>query len=250
MPGHTGPSTVDRTGRELLRLGALVLLLGIAFVALPVEPTRASAPSIVERIVATSDLELTSERPAPPADHRGLAPALSDEVTAVPDAPSEALQADPPPSVAVVAARAPARAAPPPPVPSDMRVRVARLGIDLALLPGDTVRDTVLGSTPVGAAFLLPSSAPPGSGGNSYIYAHARPGMFLPLWGVRLGDAVEVTAPSGEMRRYRVTEIHPRVVPTDVRYTLPTGDERITLQTSTGPNEADPRFIVVALRGG
>lgn len=74
--------------------------------------------------------------------------------------------------------------------------------------------------------------------------------MFIALWDVRLGDVVEVTAPSNEMRRYVVTEIHPRVVPTDVRYTLPTGEERMTLQTSTGPGDADPRFIVVAVRGG
>jgi len=127
---------------------------------------------------------------------------------------------------------------------------VARLGIDLPLLRGDTVRDTDLRSTPSGAAFLLPSSAPPGGGGNSYVYAHARAGMFLSLWDVRLGDVVEVTAPSSEARRYVVTEIHPRVVPTDVRYTLPTSDERITLQTSTGPRDADPRFVVVAVRGG
>lgn len=60
---------------------------------------------------------------------------------------------------------------------------------------------------------------------------------------------VEVAAPSSEVRRYIVTEIHPRVVPTDVRYTLPTGDERITLQTSTGPSSSDPRFVVVAVRG-
>jgi len=126
----------------------------------------------------------------------------------------------------------------------------ARLGIDLPLLYGDTVRDTVLGSTPNGAAFLLPSTIPPGSGGNSYIYAHARAGMFLTLWDIRLGDVVEVTAPSGEARRYVVTEVHPRVVPTDVRYTLPSADERITLQTSTGPHDADPRFIAIAVRMG
>ncbi len=201
------------------------MLLGTAFVGLLVEPTQASAPIGLDRIAATRLVALP--------DDRGAARAAAPR--------SEAASRVGTPAQPVAAAAL---------LPSDMRVRVARLGIDLPLLPGDTVRDTVLASTPVGAAFLLPSSAAPGSGGNSYVYAHARSGMFLSLWDVRLGDLVEVTAPSGETRRYRVTEIHPRVVPTDLEYTLPTGDERITLQTSTGPNDADPRFVVVAVRGG
>lgn len=129
-----------------------------------------------------------------------------------------------------------------------VRVRVARLGIDLPVLAGDTHRDTVLLATPNGAAFLLPSSSPPGSGGNSYIYAHARTGMFLSLWNVRLGDLVEVEIAPDAVRRYVVSEIHPRVAPTDTRHTMPTDDERITLQTSTGPRGSDPRFVVVATR--
>ena len=216
MAGRPAPSTAGRSGREFLRLGALVVLLGIAFVTLLVEPTQASARPDVERIAATAVVGLPDEDQAPPA-----APA---------------------PAAAAIATA--------PPALDGMRLRVARLGIDLPLLPGDTVRDTVLGSTPNGAAFLLPSTIPPGSGGNSYIYAHARAGMFLTLWDIRLGDVVEVTTPSGEARRYVVTEVHPRVVPTDVRYTLPSADERITLQTSTGPHDADPRFIAIAVRGG
>lgn len=214
MTGHRG--------RELLGLGALVLLLGVAFITLLLEPTQASARP-----------DVASARP-------GVAGIAATVITP---------QGDPPPVAAPVSS--PAAVAVPAPVPLDgMRLRVARLGIDLPLLHGDTARDTVRGSTPDGAAFLLPTTAPPGSGGNSYIYAHARPGMFLPLWDIRLGDVVEVTAPSGAVRRYVVTEIHSRVAPTDVQLTLPTGDERITLQTSTGPRDADPRFVVVAVPGG
>ncbi len=242
MPGRIGPPTTDHSGRELLRLGALVVLLGTAFVMLLVEPMQASAP-IGDQSAATRVVELPVDRPGRPVRDIGLAPGPSSEAAGVAAARSDA-------PFTVAAPAQPAAAAALPTVPDGIRVRVARLGIDLPLLPGDTVRDTVLRSTPIGAAFLLPSSAPPGSGGNSYIYAHARSGMFLALWDVRLGDVVEVTAPSGETRRYRVTDIHPRVVPTDVEYTLPTGDERITLQTSTGPNDADPRFVVVAVRSG
>ena len=244
MPGLHGPSTTASSGRELPVMGALVLLLGFAFVTLLVEPTQASAPQNVERIAANAMLALPDDRPARPAGDRGLVPARSDTAAEAAPAPPEAaapMAAAIRPAKTVVAVTAP-------PALDGMRVRVTRLGIDLPLLPGDTDRDAVLQATPSGAAFVLPGSAWPGSGGNSYVYAHARVGMFLSLWRARLGDVVEIRMASGEVRRYVVTEIHPRVVPTDFSYTLPTQDERITLQTSTGPRATDPRFVVVAAR--
>jgi len=41
IPGRVGPAT-DDNGRELLRLGTLVVLLGIVFVTLLADPTQAS----------------------------------------------------------------------------------------------------------------------------------------------------------------------------------------------------------------
>ena len=141
-----------------------------------------------------------------------------------------------------------------PPVPAapaallnGTRLRIPRLGIDLPLRLGDETRDVGAQATPTGAAFLLPSSAVPGGApGNAYVYAHARAGLFLRLWDARLGDDVEVVGPSGAVLRYVVTEIHPRVAPSDLRFVGRTADERLTLQTSTGPNASDPRFVVVA----
>ncbi len=127
-----------------------------------------------------------------------------------------------------------------------MRVLVPRLRIDLPLEIGDSARDVVEQSTPAAAAYLLPATAVPGTTGNAYVYAHARPGLFLALWSVRLGDVVEIAEPSGLALRYAVTEIHPRVDPTDARFIAPTDDERLTLQTSTGPWVLSPRFVVVA----
>ncbi len=49
--------------------------------------------------------------------------------------------------------------------------------------------------------------------------------------------------------RYLVSEIHPRVPPDDVSWAAWSSSERLTLQTSTGPNPDDPRFVVVALPG-
>ena len=133
-----------------------------------------------------------------------------------------------------------------------MRVRIPRLGIDLPLQEGDVARDVPNGSnggaTPEGAAFHLPGTAVPGHAGNSYLYAHARIGMFLNLWQARLGDEVQVLTASGQTLRYIVSEVHPSVSSADVSWTQPTPDERLTLQTSTGPTPAYPRFIVVAER--
>lgn len=126
------------------------------------------------------------------------------------------------------------------------RIRVPRLRIDLRIEPGDSARDVGAQSTPTDAAYLLPGSAVPGTLGNAYLYAHARPGLFLALWDVRLGDVVEITEPSGMVLRYLVTEIHPRVEPKDLGYIAPTQDERLTLQTSTGSWVLSPRFVVVA----
>ena len=130
------------------------------------------------------------------------------------------------------------------------RIVVPRLQIDLPLLVGDSDRDVATQSTPTGAAFLLPGSALPGTTGNSYVYAHARPGMFLSLWNVGLGDQIEIVAPSGAILSYTVSEIDPRVAVSDLMYLLPTDDDRLTLQTSTGPRVSDPRFVVVARRSG
>jgi sortase (surface protein transpeptidase) len=131
------------------------------------------------------------------------------------------------------------------------RIAVPRLGIDLPLELGDIARDVprdgYAGATPENVAFAFPSSRLPGEAGNTYIYAHARVGMFLSLWGAKLGDEVIIYRPdNGERRSYRVTLIAPRVNPTDAHWLDPNGDERLTLQTSTGPNPGDPRFIVVA----
>jgi hypothetical protein len=138
-------------------------------------------------------------------------------------------------------------ATPTPPIPDGYRVKIPRLVIDLPIAEGDIDRDTVRQETPNNFAFHLPRTALPGDRGNSYIYAHARVGMFLSLWNARVGDEVVIVAPDRRELRYLVSEVHPRVPPTDVSWAGPTSTERLTLQTSTGPNPDDPRFVVVAL---
>ena len=132
------------------------------------------------------------------------------------------------------------------PIPSGYRIEVPRLGIDLPIAEGDIERDVVVQQTPENFAFHFPGTAIPGTIGNSYIYAHARRGMFLSLWNARVGDEVKITTPNGGELKFVVTEVHPRVPPEDTSWIQPSDDERLTLQTSTGPNRDDPRFVVIA----
>jgi LPXTG-site transpeptidase (sortase) family protein len=142
--------------------------------------------------------------------------------------------------------------APPPasptirPIPDGYRIQIPRLAIDLPIAEGDVARDTVVQQTPEGFAFHLPGTAIPGSGSNTYLYAHARRGMFLSLWNARIGDQVLISTPADVPITYVVIEVHPRVPPEDISWVQPTAAERLTLQTSTGPNREDPRFVVVA----
>jgi LPXTG-site transpeptidase (sortase) family protein len=129
-----------------------------------------------------------------------------------------------------------------------LRISLPRLGIELPMGLGDIERDVRLGATPENVALLFPTTNLPGTGGNSYIYAHARNEMFLQLWNVKLGDRVRISAADGTHFDYAVTRIIPRVDPADTSWLDPTGPERITLQTSTGPTSAYPRFIAVAER--
>ena len=132
------------------------------------------------------------------------------------------------------------------PIPDGYRIELPRLGIDLPIAEGDIERDVVVQKTPENYAFHFPGTAIPGTVGNSYIYAHARRGMFLTLWNARVGDQVSITTPAGGQLKFVVTEVHPRVPPADTSWLQPSGDERLTLQTSTGPNREDPRFVVIA----
>ena len=133
------------------------------------------------------------------------------------------------------------------PIPTGYRIQIPRLGIDLPVAEGDISRDIDQQKTPVDFAFHLPGTAIPGQGSNTYLYAHARAGMFLTLWNARPGDEVFISTPDLRVIKYVVQETHPRVDYTDVSWVQPTPAERLTLQTSTGPNPTDPRFVVVAV---
>lgn len=157
--------------------------------------------------------------------------------------PSPTLATSAPPTPGVTITPTPGA---PSPIPEGYSVKMPRLGIDLPIREGIVQRDVEQQQTPEHFAFHLPGTALPGEPGNSYIYAHARRGMFLSLWDAKVGDLVEITTPDGRTLQYEVSEVRPRVAPNDVSVAQPTDDERLTLQTSTGPSPEDPRFVVIA----
>jgi sortase (surface protein transpeptidase) len=136
------------------------------------------------------------------------------------------------------------------PILDGYRVRIARLGIDLAVKEGDVARDITQQRTPEGYAFHLPGTAIPGQNGNTFLYAHARVGMFLTLWNAQAGDEVVIEEPTGTVLTYAIRDVLPRVAPSDLSSTWPTTREQLTLQTSTGPSPSDPRFVVIAFPKG
>lgn len=133
------------------------------------------------------------------------------------------------------------------PIPLGYRIQIPRLGIDLPIAEGDIARDIDQQKTPESFAFHLPGTAIPGEGSNTYLYAHARTGMFLTLWNAKPGDEVFISTPDLRVLKYVIVETHPRVAPDDVSWVQPTPGERLTLQTSTGPNPTDPRYVAIAV---
>jgi hypothetical protein len=162
-------------------------------------------------------------------------------VEAEPGAPS------PDPTIAVVATPSPLITLPPigtatpaptaSPPPADRvatRVRVKGLGIDLPIVKGNA------GYPFCNVAMYLAALSQPGFGKATYLYAHAREGMFLPLLTTKArgqrGQTVEVWTSDDMLFLYTISEVF-RHVPYDQGLDRPAvaTTEELWLQTSEGP---------------
>jgi hypothetical protein len=115
------------------------------------------------------------------------------------------------------------------------RVRIAKLGIDLPVVKGNS------GYPYCNVAMYLAALSQPGFGKATYLYAHAREGMFLPLLRTKgraqRGLDVEVWT-SDDMRFiYEISEVF-RHVPYDqgLDQAAAATTEQLWLQTSEGPH--------------
>ena len=128
------------------------------------------------------------------------------------------------------------------------RVAVSGLGIDLPVIRGTS------GYPPCRVALYLAAAAQPREPGITFIYAHARTGMFLPLltrWRIDrgaslLGRTVRVWTSDSYVSSYRINRV--RVTSSGMAGVTSLTRERLWLQTSTGPNSSYPKLIVEAYR--
>jgi hypothetical protein len=179
-------------------------------------------------------------------------PALASEVAAASPSGDPLLLDDPmsgmtlPPDPSLDASASPAGAPSPAAGAVATRIVIARLGIDLPVIrqaPGYPACDV---------AMYLVSLKQPGQGGVTYVYAHARTGMFLPLLtqsrinngAAMLGMAVEVYTEDSRKHTYQVSEVRRHIV--DLRAAFAWQGESVWLQTSEGPNSTYPKLQLVS----
>jgi len=130
------------------------------------------------------------------------------------------------------------------------RVVVRRLGIDLPIM---LQNDDEHGAFPLcDVALYLPFMGQPGQGRATYLYAHAREGMFLPLLtesrrngGQRMiGWTVEVYTSDDWKFLYKITEVRRHTK--SLVAAIEADWESVWLQTSEGPLESSTKLQVVA----
>lgn len=128
------------------------------------------------------------------------------------------------------------------------RVAIGSLNINLPVVRGPS------GYPYCRVAMYQPSLAQPREPGITFIYAHARTGMFLPLltaWRQTsgrslIGKTVKVWTSDSRVSYYRITSVRKTSTPMAGSTTLTR--ERLWLQTSTGPNYTYPKLVVEAVR--
>jgi hypothetical protein len=136
-----------------------------------------------------------------------------------------------------------------------IRIRVPSLGIDLPVVssertvPGNS-RDYPL----CDVAQYWDIYDLPGAPGTTWIYAHAQPGMFLPLFltadstaGAGLmGAEVTLQLRGGRLLRYRIDEVKQHALDRRIARRNRPGQHRLILQTSEGPPGTVPKLQVAA----
>ncbi len=129
------------------------------------------------------------------------------------------------------------------------RVVVPRLGIDLPVI----AQPASAGSFPLcDVALSFTALGQPGSGRATYIYAHARVGMFLPFLvasqvnngAALIGMTVQVYTSDNYLFIYQIAEVRRHVHDLTDAFADDVG--RLWLQTSEGPNDSYPKLQIVA----
>lgn len=157
-------------------------------------------------------------------------------------------------TTATHAAPAPPPSAPPSDVPS--RVVARELGIDLPVISGDVVHAGNPPDYPLCdvAQFLTTFPYPGRLRATTWIYGHARDGMFLPLLraseradGAELiGQTIDVFSTANIRYRYRISTVLRHATDRSAAQGVPPDQGRLIIQTSEGPRGTIPKLQVIA----
>lgn len=128
------------------------------------------------------------------------------------------------------------------------RVRIPNYAIDLPVVAGPS------GYPYCNVAMYQKILWQPSEPGVTFIYAHARKGMFLPLLNASkvnngaamIGKLVYVYTDNSKMYTYKIVQVRRHV--TSIQSAVGVTSEQLWLQTSEGPNFTYPKLIVVAKR--
>jgi hypothetical protein len=133
------------------------------------------------------------------------------------------------------------------------RVRVPALHIDLPVVepPADPNHYPYCN-----VAEFIPTMSRPGRPGTTFLYAHARTGMFLPILEAArrdqgaemLGMTVEVYTSDNRLFTYQVSEVRRDVESLDFAFRATA--EQLILQTSEGPHGTIGKTLLIALPRG
>ena len=134
--------------------------------------------------------------------------------------------------------------------PVATRIAIPALKIDLPVVRGPS------GYPYCNVAMYLPSLSQPREGGVSFLYAHARVGMFLPLLerskinngASLLGMTIRVWTSNDLLSTYTIVRVRRHVYTLDGAFTAKT--EQLWVETSEGPHGTKNKLIVVAKRTG
>jgi hypothetical protein len=177
----------------------------------------------------------------------GMAPTASPTPVIVTPSPSPSPSPSPTPVVSEAPSESPTASVPVDRVAT--RVKIIALGIDLPVIrpPSET-------SYPLcNVAEYIQQLGQPGQGRATYLYAHARTGMFLPILDASkvndgagmIGMIVEVYTSDDQLFMYEIVEVRRHQTTLDDAANATT--EQLWLQTSEGPRGTPGKTQVIAM---
>ena len=219
-------------------------------------PSEPAAPSMTPGMTPETTPGTTPDAGANP----GISPAPSPSPSASGQAtaPASPLAPDVTPSAAAPPIATPESTRTPVPATGGVatRVTIPSQQIDLPII---SRQERVPGQgpdlyPPCDVALFHDAFGQPGSDGSTYLYAHAREGMFLPLLEASeqqdgaelLGALVEVYTADDRLYVYEIFEVKRHAIDFSLALGVPSGEQRVVLQTSEGPRGTVPKLQVAA----